>query len=169
MIEDLAPLLVALLVAVVGPFLLTWLTGRQRRAEKMQDYKRQDEVAERAALVAEKAEQAAQLLVEDNKRVASLAAAAALKTTGQLEKIHTLVNSNMTAAMQAELDATTREAAMMRIVIGLRAEKGDPPSPDATAALARTDQRIGELRAALEDRHEAQAKVDAADFADRKT
>jgi hypothetical protein len=38
-------LYIALVVAVVGPVILSWITGRQRKTEKEQDYARQDAVA----------------------------------------------------------------------------------------------------------------------------
>lgn len=154
-------LVVALFVAVIGPLLLSWLNGIQRRKEKIEDYARQDEVADRATAVAEQAATAAQLLVEDNKRVALAAAGAADKTFGKLDEIHTLVNSNMTAAMQAELDATVREVAMMREVGALHLAAGRDPSAEAEAAIVATEGRIAELRSALEDRHAAQDQVDS--------
>jgi hypothetical protein len=149
-------------LVLLGPLLLAWLNGRQRRAEKREDYARQDEVAERATEVAKQAQEAATLLVEDNQRVAKAAALATSKTFGKLDEIHTLVNSNMTAAMQAEFDATVRELAMMREVIGLHAAAGRAPSTEAESAVTATESRIAELRAALEDRHTAQDRVDSA-------
>lgn len=154
-------LAVALLVAVIGPLLLSWLNGRQRKVEKREDYVRQDEIANRATEVAEQAKKAAVLLVEDNRRVAKTAAAAAQQTFGKLDEIHTLVNSNMTAAMQAELDATVREVAMMREVVALHKAAGRKPSAEAAAAIAATEAKIAELRATLEDRHAVQDRVDA--------
>jgi hypothetical protein len=72
-----------------------------------------------------------------------------------LKVIHTLVNSNMTAAMQAELDATIRELAMMQEVIDIKRSVGQEPSPASLAALQRTEERVGELRATLQDRFKA--------------
>ena len=167
-------LLVALVVAVIGPVLLAYLTNRSRRQDKQEDWARQDAVAAQAAeaarlllerqdAVAAQAREAARLLLDSNERVAETAAV----TNGKLDVIHTLVNSNMTAAMQAELDATTRELAMMREVIALNKAAGRQPSTDALAAIESTTHKIRELEAALADRlqqtHvvEAQAKAQA--------
>src|SRR5688572_18678682 len=73
-------------------------------------------------------------------------------TNEKLDTIHILVNSNMTAAMQAELDATVRELAMMREVISLNKAAGRKPSAEAIAALEMTQEKINELRSQLEDR-----------------
>jgi hypothetical protein len=146
---------------VIGPLLLSWLNGIQRRKEKIEDYAREDRVADRATAVAKQAAEAAQLLVEDNRRVAKAAAGAADKTFGKLDEIHTLVNSNMTASMQAELDATAREVTLMREVIALHLAAGRDPSAEAEAAIVSTESRIAELRAALDDRHVAQEQVDS--------
>jgi hypothetical protein len=72
--------------------------------------------------------------------------------SGKLNTIHTLVNSNMTASMQAELDATVRELAMMHEVIDLKRINGHDPTPAALEAVAFTEGKIADLRARLNDR-----------------
>jgi anion-transporting ArsA/GET3 family ATPase len=117
--------------------------------------------------VADKAAEAATLLLAENKRVA----ATAEKTNEKLDVIHILVNSNMTAAMQSELDATVREAAMMREVMRLNKSAGQAPTTAATDALAETDKRIAKLRAELHDRLKQTVvaeKVQAVDRRERK-
>jgi len=135
---------IALIVAVtsmVSPLLLAALTNRHRHKEKLEDYARQDEVAAKAA-------EAARLLLAANERVAETAKV----TNGKLDVIHTLVNSNMTAAMQAELDATIREHAMMIEVVALKQSAGHEPSVTSLAAIEATERKIAELQAALRDR-----------------
>ncbi len=106
-------------------------------------------LASRQDAAAAKAAEAARLLLAANERVA----ATSVVTNNKLDVIHTLVNSNMTAAMQAELDATIRELAMMQEVIDLKqASSGRPPGVEALAAIASTKLKIGELRAILKDR-----------------
>jgi hypothetical protein len=160
---------IALIVAVssaISPLILSILSNRSRRAEKLEDYARQDAVAA-------KAEEAAKLLLERQKATASDAATVARKlldandrvadaaqvavetaqvTNTKLDLIHTLVNSNMTAAMQSEFDAVVRELAMMREVITLNRAAGREPSLDTLAAIKSTEDKITELRAALADR-----------------
>jgi hypothetical protein len=76
---------------------------------------------------------------------------------GKLNTIHTLVNSNMTASMQAELDATKRELAMMHEVIDLKKRAGHDPTPGALEAITFTEGQIADLRARLDDRLKAPA------------
>jgi hypothetical protein len=58
----------------------------------------------------------------------------------------------MTAEMQAELDATRRELAMMKEVISLNRATGREPSEEATQELHVTQAKIDELTAQLQDR-----------------
>ena len=78
---------------------------------------------------------------------AEQAVTAAEEVNAKLDVIHGLVNSNMTASMQAELDATRRELVWMKAV----------PSPDenAVSAIAITESRIAELEQAIAKRKEA--------------
>ena len=85
---------------------------------------------------------------------------ASLKTNTKLDVIHTLVNSNMTAAMQSELDAITRELAMMLEVIELKKANGLEPSKKALAALDTTQSKLTELTNQLEDRRKSTILAD---------
>jgi hypothetical protein len=75
--------------------------------------------------------------------------------TKQLHQIHTLVNSNLTASMRAELEATVRDAASLREVIAIKKISGLAPSPEAAQQLEATDARVAELRASIGDRLQA--------------
>ena len=113
---------VAVMVAVastVSPLLLAFLTGKQRREEREAEWARQDQIHAR-----DKADQEA-----SNEKI-----------NGKLEVIHTLVNSNMTAALKAEYDGAVREVMLMR-------ELGRP-----AGVIADADAKIAELRSVLEDR-----------------
>jgi hypothetical protein len=127
------------LVAILGPFAVALGTviqiqvaGRQRRLEKVQDWARQDELHARdeAVRLADKAE-----------------------VNGQLKVIHKLVNSNMTAALKAEYDATLRELVLMR-------ELGRP-----AAAIELVEAKLDEQRAVLADR---QRQTEAAEAANKE-
>jgi hypothetical protein len=164
--------IIAAIVAIssmTAPILLAWMTNRTRHQERMEDYARQDQVAKKAEEVAKQAavaadllavqqraattqvKQTAELLVASNERADTNATATNIK----LDVIHTLVNSNMTAAMQAEYDATVREAAMMREVVSLKQAAGHDPTIETLAAIEATDKKIADLRAALADRLKA--------------
>jgi hypothetical protein len=87
--------------------------------------------------------------------LASMAAVWALSTTSlhrKLKVIHALVNSNMTAHMQSELEATVRELTMMREVARLHQEAGRAPTEETLSAIDLTQARVAELRAVLGDR-----------------
>ena len=122
--------LVALVVAVGGVF-GQWLLRRQ-------DFRRQDEVAARVA------------------EATARQAADASRVTTKLDEIHTLVNSNMTAAVRGELVAV--EAQMFLASRLAKFESG----PDDAAVLRALAARIAELRAVLTDRDTQQATADAA-------
>jgi hypothetical protein len=173
----------AIVVAFSGtlsPVLLSYLTNRNRRAERKEDYDRQDAVAAQAAEaarllaeqqtdiarkvrenavmasrateeVAAKADEAARLLLDENRKVADRAD----QTIEKLDIIHTLVNSNMTAAMKAEMDATVRELALMREIVAMKKTSGQEPSVETLAAIEATGAKIAELSASLSDRIEA--------------
>jgi hypothetical protein len=139
---------VAVIVSVISPMIVGLMQtnqrqaeARDRRSEKIEDWARQDAVAAQAA-------QAADLLLQQNRKVAE----AAVVTSQKLDVIHVLVNSNMTAAMQSELDATVRELAMMREVIRLNEAAGHEPSSESLSAVKATETRIAKLRAELQDR-----------------
>jgi hypothetical protein len=150
----------------LSPLLMAWLTNRNRQQERAQDFARQDLVAERANLVAvdlvkrqddaaEKAATAARLLLAANERVAQTSK----MTNDKLDVIHTLVNSNMTAALKAEFDATERELTMMIEVVELKRLGGHLPTVESLAAIEATRVKISELRSTLDDRAKAGASA----------
>lgn len=161
-------------VSVVSPLILGWATNRARHSEEMDRAATRRDELERAEArqdkVAARAEEAARRLLTRTDQVAAQAAQAADKivaanmtttdaviettsvTNAKLDQIHTLVNSNMTAAMQSELDATKRELAMMNEVIDLKKAAGRPPTQDVLSTLEITKAKISELEAQLADR-----------------
>lgn len=116
-------LLVALVVAVIGPVILVFANGYQRRKERKEDWRRQDEVAKRVAQVAR----------------------AAKPIPGQLKSIHALVNSNMTAQMEANLS-------LMKEVMGLKESAGK--NIDKASKT-----RIRNMEKALKDRYRQQSEM----------
>src|SRR6185436_21181642 len=124
--------LVALIVAASAVVNL-WITGRQRRADKREDYARQDKLRqedkEARDAVAAQAAHAAELLLESNDRVAATAAATEVQL-GEIKDIaadtntvgkqtHTLVNSNMDEQKQFLLRSTERELAASTSMLAL--------------------------------------------------
>lgn len=143
--------------------------AKLRSEEKAEDWRRQDDVAARVAAAAKassdeiamradlllKAQQDTILRTDE---VARIAAENDQKMNGKLDSIHTLVNSDMTAARTAERDS------MKLLVLALK--RIGTKSPEEQDEIVRVEKRIEELNQILADRLAAQAKVDA-DKADK--
>jgi len=138
-------LLIALLATVISPAILAiisnHITGRQRRAEKKLDWAREDAVAA-------KAEEAAKLLLASNERVADNAKV----TNGKLDQIHTLVNSNLTASMKGELEATIAKLVVLKKLAGRDERDKVDVSESDLKDIRDTEARIAEMTAILNDR-----------------
>lgn len=141
LITIVAAAVLAVFSSITAPLVLIFFTERARRQEKLMDYAREDSKA--AALLAATA------------KVEKAAEAA----NGKLDVIHTLVNSQLTAALQSELDAVTRELAMMREVVALNRAAGRAATPEALAAIEAATVKITELAAVMADRHLAAEQV----------
>ena len=123
--------LVAVIGTVVGPLLLAYLTGRQRRADKEQDYARQDAVADKVAEVA--------------RQTASTTAS----TDAQLKEIHALGNSSLTAVMQSQLIALQAQ----RVLMGrLATAEGNGASEKDLAEMKSVERQISDLGREINDR-----------------
>lgn len=114
---DLAIPLFAFL-SVASPLVYGYATNKGRRKEKLEDWAREDAVAKRLA----RSNQA---------------------TNSKLDQIHTLVNSNMTAAMENELAAVVARLNQM-----------EAPQEVTEAAVQLLRNRIEELRSHLDFRTE---------------
>lgn len=138
-------LVIAALGAVISPLLMSWLSNRHRREEKLEDYARQDEVARKADVATGKVAEAARLLLESNARVAKRAEV----TDGKLDQIHVLVNSTLSAAKVSELNAFIALLALMQ----------DPASFDPDQ-IEPTQKKIVELKALVRERAEQTVLAD---------
>jgi len=124
----------------------------RRAREDRDEVKRQAAAA--AALLRENTAR-----VEEATREATKTLASATKTTNdKLDVLHTLTNSNYTAAKVAELAATERELAMMHLVAEMSRSAGREPTAKALAAIDATESRVVELRDEIAERHK-QAQV----------
>lgn len=144
---------VALIVAVSatsGPLLLVWAQARILAKSKIEDYERQDEVAERA-------KEAAEALIQSQKDIV----VATQDANGKLDVIHTLVNSNMTSEMKRALVATQGQLVLLERVIALNKAAGDKPTADNDATVKALEDQIAEMESALEERAKQQEIADA--------
>lgn len=130
--------LIAAIATISGPIILVQMQNSNRRRERIEDYKRQDEVAERA-------KKAADELLRATKDAASLA-------DGKLSQIHTLVNSNVTTQMQLTLTASEAQLAAMKDAMEQRGEGGHEPIAAMVAALEKLEHSIADQKSALEER-----------------
>jgi hypothetical protein len=69
----------------------------------------------------------------------------AKETAVHVEKIHTLVDGNLTASIEATLDATRRELVVLREVARLHEEAGREQDPETRVEIARTTTKVAEL------------------------
>jgi hypothetical protein len=149
-------LAVAIVVSVIAPLITGWVTNRLRRAEKREEWERQDarEAAERHRQeeVARRLQAEQERIREAADRAADEAAIDRAATASQLMQIHTLVNSDMTAARQELLDQTRLLVNMYRRTIEEEEAAGRTPLPDDVKALADAVARAEELQGILADR-----------------
>lgn len=93
-------------------------------------------------------------------KVIALANAIARDSTdSQLRQIHALVNSDMTAARQGELNQTLISLTVMRKLMLLETAAGADVTEDEVL-IAKTEVRVHELRALLARRQIQQANAD---------
>jgi len=124
----------------------------------------QEKTAAAAEATRVQAVEAARLLVINNEAVAAGAARTDAKLDlidAQAKRIHTLVNSDMTAARQSELDQTRAIVVVLERVIRMAVAAGLPPDPSDVEALDAAKRRIGELEAILADRMHQMREVQA--------
>jgi len=131
---DTQTIVVALIVSIIAPSLLSYLNGRQRKADKLENWAREDQVAARVLEVADRA------------------AKAQAENAGVLKDIHVLVNSDMTAARTAELTTTRLLILALRRIVD--------PDIETEEAIITAEARATELEAILADRLVAQRKVE---------
>jgi hypothetical protein len=149
--------------------------AKLKSEEKAEDWRRQDEVAERVAAAAKQAADAALLLVQAQKdtiartdEVARIQAESDKRIGDQLlaideqgKKIHILVNSDMTAARTNERNQIVLTVLALRRVQALSRKLGLPVDEEEEESIVVAEKRIEELNVILADRLAAQHKVDA--------
>jgi hypothetical protein len=161
----------AVVLALIGG-VLAWVMARQtaknKAAEKEQDWKRQDLVADRVEAAAKDLIDAQERTINAAREVARLRAEEVLRIERQLQvviegndKIHTLVNSDMTARITDVRDATRLTVLALKRVQAISAKHGIAVGKSEQDAIDVAEARIVELDTILADRLAAQHKVDA--------
>lgn len=134
-------LIVAGLISAIAPISLIWAQWRNskhyreeaelRRRDKEEDYARQDLVAVRAA-------EATEILVDVSKVLGK-----------KLDAIQELVDFGITASMRAELNATKREIIMITKLMEIKQADHLEIHPETIVLLSATRNRVTELETAL--------------------
>ncbi len=138
-----------ILIAIGSPAVLAIMTHILSRRSTLKEWARQDKLETKKQAAAE---ETAKLLLASNERIATTAAHTAKETNKKLEVIRVDVNSNMTAAMKAELDARVAQLILMRENAELKKDAGIKPSANVMALIKAKEARINELKATLKDR-----------------
>jgi hypothetical protein len=136
--------LIAGLAAPLSGVVTVLILGRQNRKTTRENWKREDLVADRAA-------KAAQDLIDSNKKIARVAEETAGRTYSQLTQIHTLVNSNMTAAMEDALASKLGHLVALEQVLVMQRDADDSVT-DTLREIQQTKEDIARRRAELQDR-----------------
>ena len=129
------------------------------RTDARRAAKKADEVAQEAAKAAtrlsdsqkdaaKKAAEVADKLLTTNKE----AATHAKNQTEKLDEIHTLVNSNLTAAKQGELSAYRSNLVLMKEMMEMRRVAGTEPSAELLLEMRTLETKIAELNSQLVER-----------------
>jgi len=145
------------IVATLSPIIFAVVMRFLARADKREDWARQDRVAARVSEAATKVAE-----------VAKTAAASEGITQGKLDhletgqqEIHKLVNSNLTASMKDARDSTALLLVALEENVADKAAHGKEPNPATLVAIATAKAKIAELDAQLTDRARVQVDVDA--------
>lgn len=83
--------------------------------------------------------------------------AAAIVLLRRVQTIHDLVNSDMTAALQAALDANRGQLAGLRELVAFKESQGVAVDQETLALLVSLDARVKDLSASLAGRVKQQA------------
>ena len=82
-------------------------------------------------------------------------------TADHVRQIHILVDGNLTAAKEAELNATRRELVTLKEVNRLHVDAGHDVDPEARAEIARTALRITALETEIVERRAVDTATDS--------
>jgi hypothetical protein len=150
--------IVAGFMATMGPVVLAIVTAKQRRRDKIEDWTRQDLVAERlidenkktADKLSKENQLTADRLHDENKKTSIAVIETNSKIDGvaeQAHEIHGLVNSAMSAEMRRSLQSTEALIVVLEELMGLKGY-----SQDASDRIESQKAVASELRATLNDR-----------------
>jgi len=144
--------------ALISPVIIMIVTARTHRQEKEEDWRRQDEVAQKAA-------EANKAILSSNQGLHDVAKENSIKLDDAAEAvgvIHTLVNSNLTEAKKSELRALKAQARLMEEMKDFRRTLTPPVeiTAEGQSELDGLYAQIKELETQLQARVGADATVE---------
>lgn len=154
-----AVVFVALITSVIAPMVLGRVNSASQLRMNAQNWRRQDAVAAKAAEAARLLLAAQQETIKRTDEVAKVAASADKDITKQLSIIHHLVNSELTAARQTELDQTRQLVAALRRIVSFNEHAG-VDSTEEQNEIDAYEGHIRELLALLAERKKQQNAAD---------
>jgi hypothetical protein len=145
-----------ILVGFVLPIIRTAQDSRTRAAELRAANERADILADRVEGVRKQAVVAADILKRNTEAQVTIAAG----VNGKLDTIHGLVNSTLTAAMQAALGAKLGARVFLQRLVDAERAAGKTPEKEDIDALATLDTEIADMRTVIDDRNKAAASAE---------
>jgi hypothetical protein len=131
--------LTTLVTSTIGPVVIAIVNYRTARADKLIEWARQDEVARRLEAHAVDAK-------EQRETLAAQAETHRDVMDKKLDVVHSLVNSQLQAALAAEHDALEGQLTLITELIELRKTQGASPSEETIKTIEKITQRLDELR-----------------------
>jgi hypothetical protein len=129
------------------------------REDQLADYQRQDAVAKHASDTATALAEQQETIIRQQHEAGEAARirddtshVLLSRIDAQAERIHTLVNSEMTAAREEEMQQAEKMIVILKRVIAAARSKGANPDPEDLAALALVQDRRDTLEQILADR-----------------
>jgi hypothetical protein len=153
-----ATVCVCLFSSVTAPLIFAYRTQKMHREDRLAGYERDDALAKEKT-VAAAAHQAEIAAIEQHDLVAKVDAKVD-RVDAQTERIHTLVNSDLTSARQDQLDQAEALIVVLRRIIGAARAAGSAPAPADLEALDVALAHRDTLEEILADRAQQQSKAE---------
>lgn len=99
------------------------------------------------------------VLTEANQKMVAKAAEVAERTGNGLAVIHTLVNANLTKAMESERSAIEQALGAITEAIDMKLTIGVEVLPESFAAQAKLEEQLSVLSDEIEERHATMRKI----------
>jgi hypothetical protein len=134
--------------AIAAPIIAAVVSSRSKKAEWARADLLEQRQVERAALVAQRAEETSRLLIASSTSMRDIA----LTIDGKVDEVHALVNSSYTAALQAALEAVQAKLVVLLDSSAFKKEHSMEVSAGMIADITATQTKMDELSTAIQER-----------------